>query len=725
MRKVSIISCLIYCFTVTFNTTQAQVTIGAGTAPDEDAVLELVSNTDKGLLLPRLELQSTSVPSPLTRHVAGMVVYNTGTTIAPGYYFNDGTRWIPVADGNSVSWNDVSTQQGATSNTQDIYQMGAVAVGALNISPNTQFEVNSNSRGMLMPRLSTAERNAITGQIPNGLLIFNTTTNCFNYYNGSASIFSDGGITQWISLCGTYDPSSFDLLSCDPPTGPSGDLLQGTSLTESNTYTIVINVSVPGTYEITATAGNGYSYSDSGIFHESGTYTITLVGQGTPRTAGTNNMTIRFNGTLINPSCTLPPVVVNPAGTIVVVDCTPTINGDYLRNTSVNALNFVSIPVTSVPSSGVSVVTTDIVNGIYFSSGSVAFDGSTTSLQLFAQGTPLNVGTYTYTFIPPGGITPCFFDITVGTTVGTFANPARNCLAILNEDPSKPNGEYWVQSAAGSGSAVKTFCDMANGGYTLIWSYSERTSYVTYAPAGIQNTNTQLTANLPYNVVDTELGTINYYNYRLSRATMQNVINSSLGIGEYKVRIAYNPTDMDDAWGNANYLIALPKDKTYDYVNSGNASWVYPGTSIPFQGQIFGLPVNGNVNPATYNGVAVPGYSMAPYYGGTTYGAHWDTGGRVPSTNITTNFPTFEGTIISRTFNPNSFNNLFGFFGELDGNHLWGKCVNSAETPVAGNDYDFTIPTCYGNVGLNSGYNHLVPHSFNGGEGRVLQWFVK
>lgn len=728
MKRVFSTLSLMCCLTTIFNTTYAQVTIGSGTAPDVDAVLELVSNDSLGLLLPRLSLDSEVVPSPLTRHVAGMVVYNVGTNLPEGYYFNNGNRWIPVADGNSVSWNNSATQSGATSNTQDIYQMGTVAVGTTSISNNTQFEVNSTSRGVLMPRMTTAQRNAIVGQIPSGLLIFNTTTNCFNYYVGTVSFFSDGNTSQWISLCGDYDPSTFVIISCDPPVGPSGDLLQGTSLSSTDTYTVVINVSVPGTYTISATAGNGYTYSKSGTFTETGTYTIVLEGQGTPRTAGTNPMDVRLNGVLVTPVCTLPSVTVNPAGTDIETDCTPaniTINGTYLRNTAVNATHFVDIPVTAVTQPGTSVVTTNVQNGIYFSSGSVSFDGSTNNLRLFAQGTPLNVGTFTYTFTPPGG-TICSFQVTTETTVGTFANPARNCLAILNEDPSSSDGEYFVQSASGSNLAVKTYCDMTNGGYTLIWSYSERTSYGTYAPAtNISINNRGINQNLPANVVNTELGTINYYNYRLPLATMQNVISNPLGIGVYRTRIAYNPTDMNDAWGNDNYVVSNPVDKTYDFINTSQATWVFPGTSIPYQGEIFGKPYNGTVNPAQYNGVAIPGYSSSPYFGNTVYGEHWDTGARVPSANISVDFPMFEGGTITRTFNPNGFNNLFGFFGEIELNHLWGKCVNSAQTPVAGNDYDFTIPTCYGNVGLGSGLNHLVPHSFNGGEGRVLQWFVK
>lgn len=178
----------------------SQVTIGAGTPPDTDAILDLVSNDNKGLLVPRVVLVSTSDPTPLTRHVEGMTVYNTGTSIAPGYYFNNGSRWIAVADGNSVSWRSAVTNQGATSNEEDIYQMGAVSVGTSAIDSNAIFDVNSTTRGVLLPRLTTGQRDAIPANVADGLLIYNVTTNCFNYF--------DGGAVRWVSLCGTFDPAT-------------------------------------------------------------------------------------------------------------------------------------------------------------------------------------------------------------------------------------------------------------------------------------------------------------------------------------------------------------------------------------------------------------------------------------------------------------------------------------------------------------------------------------
>jgi hypothetical protein len=78
----------------------AQVTIGARTLPATGAVLDLQSNDKLGMLLPRLQLTSTILPSPLegNRHVKGMLVYNTQkiNDVDEGIYYNDGAKWIKM-----------------------------------------------------------------------------------------------------------------------------------------------------------------------------------------------------------------------------------------------------------------------------------------------------------------------------------------------------------------------------------------------------------------------------------------------------------------------------------------------------------------------------------------------------------------------------------------------------------------------------------------------------
>jgi hypothetical protein len=67
-----------------------------GAAPNTNAGLD-VDFTNKGILIPRIALTSTSSFAPLSAHVAGMLVYNTATAgdVVPGFYYNTGSVWVP------------------------------------------------------------------------------------------------------------------------------------------------------------------------------------------------------------------------------------------------------------------------------------------------------------------------------------------------------------------------------------------------------------------------------------------------------------------------------------------------------------------------------------------------------------------------------------------------------------------------------------------------------
>ncbi len=183
---------------------EAQVTIGSGIPPHKDALLDLKEDnggsSEKGLLLPRVALSQTTSPSPLSEHVEGMTVYNTATTgdVVPGYYYSDGTKWILLGSGGSGSnpWRVSGTGSSATSNTDNIYQMGSVSVGyGGTADPSAIFNVQSNDKGVLLPKVtltSATDRTTIANPTQ-GLLVYNTGTNANLPILGY--MFWDG--TQW------------------------------------------------------------------------------------------------------------------------------------------------------------------------------------------------------------------------------------------------------------------------------------------------------------------------------------------------------------------------------------------------------------------------------------------------------------------------------------------------------------------------------------------------
>jgi len=67
-----------------------------------------------------------------------------------------------------------------------------VGIGTTTPDPASILELKSPNQGLLVPRMSTAQRLAITTP-KDGLLVYDTNLECFYYYNGST--------TLWVSLC--------------------------------------------------------------------------------------------------------------------------------------------------------------------------------------------------------------------------------------------------------------------------------------------------------------------------------------------------------------------------------------------------------------------------------------------------------------------------------------------------------------------------------------------
>jgi len=118
----------------------AQVKIGGDitTKADPSAVLEL-SSSDRGLLIPRLD------PSTITNPATGLLVYNTTLNVLQVY---TGSQWVSV-----------------------VVSSGTSSSGAVIVSVGTTAQ---------QPATPTA-----------GMIRFNTSTNHFEGYNGTAWVVLD------------------------------------------------------------------------------------------------------------------------------------------------------------------------------------------------------------------------------------------------------------------------------------------------------------------------------------------------------------------------------------------------------------------------------------------------------------------------------------------------------------------------------------------------------
>ncbi|MEI9934674.1 MAG: hypothetical protein WDM71_07415 [Ferruginibacter sp.] len=195
----------------------------------------------------------------------------------------------------------------------------------------------------------------------------------------------------------------------------AGTFTTGTSLTDTNTVTITVNVASIGTYYISTPSVNGISFSSRGVFTTTGQQSVTLAGVGTPIAAGVKSY-------VINPDssnhCTFeidalappPPAAYTLGG--APDSCTGfTASGAYSVGTPLSSSNTILLTV-NVDTVGKYFISTTSVNGISFSK-----TGSFTSigiqpLTLVGSGTPTAGGTFSYSVKGTGGNPPCTFNIT-------------------------------------------------------------------------------------------------------------------------------------------------------------------------------------------------------------------------------------------------------------------------------------------------------------------------
>ncbi|MDP2175821.1 MAG: hypothetical protein Q8K70_07930 [Bacteroidota bacterium] len=188
----------------------AQVKVGNNpTTIQSNSLLELES-TNKGLLLPRLTLSATNNVSPLTAHVAGMVVYNTATAgtapnnVTPGYYYNDGAKWVRVAtfdEGSKWTNNNSSGRveltnlsNGTTARTAGtelvITDAGNMGVGT--VLPQAKFNVLGQIRSSgIGPNVGQIALSRLNGTESSPTAVLNAQllgSILFNGYNGTGFV---------------------------------------------------------------------------------------------------------------------------------------------------------------------------------------------------------------------------------------------------------------------------------------------------------------------------------------------------------------------------------------------------------------------------------------------------------------------------------------------------------------------------------------------------------
>lgn len=116
---------------------------------------------------------------------------NVGSTVSfPAYYGGLTYSWIFQTYVSQLTGGNITSSGTITAGTGTSSIAGTLVVGSASPSGSSAaLEVKSTSQGLLLPRLTTAQRDAI-GAAESGLLIYNTTTNKFQGYASSSSILA-------------------------------------------------------------------------------------------------------------------------------------------------------------------------------------------------------------------------------------------------------------------------------------------------------------------------------------------------------------------------------------------------------------------------------------------------------------------------------------------------------------------------------------------------------
>jgi len=228
-----------------------------------------------------------------------------------------------------------------------------------------------STRGVLVPEMTELQRSKIKNPA-DGLLIYNITEDCYNYWNKADSL--------WQSICGAMGKSLF-LLVCDSGVVVNGTYGSGVAMNTSNYIKIFVNVKKIGSYSIQAAArpDNGYFFETSGTFYTTGGFYITIPATGQPKnpTAGDHFTLTSSSGT---DSCKFDvPVIDTSIKPMFDIACgSIQVQGAYFEDSVLtskpnpifdNNPNQIAVQLTNIPTTSFGAVAslqTDTVNGISF-----------------------------------------------------------------------------------------------------------------------------------------------------------------------------------------------------------------------------------------------------------------------------------------------------------------------------------------------------------------------
>jgi len=358
--------------------------------------------------------------------------------------------------------------------------IGQVGIGTNNPNPKSVLELSSptNNQGFLVPRLSTAQRTAITPTTTDkGLLVFDTDTNKFQFWNGTVwIIIEDATGTDNQTLA--FTPASGLLsiaggnsvtISGTIPGGVAAGDLTGTYPNPTVANNAITSAKIlDGTIatadlaNLTVTDGKIANVATSKILQSGATTNQILKWNGTawaPATesTGTDNQTLTFTpasgllaisgGNNVTITGTLPGGIA--AGDLTGTYPNPTVGNNAISSAKILDGTIANADIANATITSAKLTNTGVAAGAY---------GDATSVGTFtvdAQGRLTAAANTTITGVVPGGAAG-------GNLGGTYPNPTVvqiQSRPVLNTAPAagqvlKWNGTSWAPAADNTGSGV-------------------------------------------------------------------------------------------------------------------------------------------------------------------------------------------------------------------------------------------------------------------------------
>jgi hypothetical protein len=301
-------------FSLSAQTGNISINLG-GNASTNPAILDLsdATNAHLGFLMPNVSLASATDAATIPSPNVGMIVWNTNASMpfGVGFYYWSGSHWFyvinsslaagPTGSGTAnylVRWTGPSTlgtgvaqdngtgvsisssaltpvnkldvngnaafgtYAGTAAPTNGMIISGHTGIGTSTPNASAALDVTSTTQGLLPPRLLGSQITSISSPAT-GLMVFNTTTGCVQYYNGTGWQNIECPCTGTPATPGAISgPSTF----CS---GSTGNVYTIAAVTGASWYAWTVP---PGA---TITSGNGTTSITVTFGSTSGNITVT------------------------------------------------------------------------------------------------------------------------------------------------------------------------------------------------------------------------------------------------------------------------------------------------------------------------------------------------------------------------------------------------------------------------------------------------------------------